>query len=115
MGVDLGTSGVAFRCNLVTLEHNNGHPVMRDFTAGHIESEEAAAIIETLEERLGDQRLRFHPGVSYRHLLVWQDGPCKAATTPPHDISDQAVTDPPSQRRGWRRCSSAHRSGPRRA
>ncbi len=87
MGVELGEKDIAFRCNLVTIE--NG--VMKDYSAGHISNEEAAQIIESLQNELGDERFSFYPGVSYRHLMVWRGGPKEMECTPPHDISDQEV------------------------
>ena len=87
MGVELGEGDIAFRCNLVTIE--NG--VMADYSAGHITSGEAAGLIESLQDELGDQRFSFHPGVSYRHLMVWRGGKSGMECTPPHDISDQPV------------------------
>lgn len=64
---------------------------MCDFTAGHISSEEAAEIIGDLQQELGRGGFEFHPGVSYRHLLVWRDGKAAMSTTPPHDITDRPV------------------------
>jgi len=93
MGVDLAPGEIAFRCNLVTLDHNGGQTVMAEYAAGHIDSETAARLIESLDRELGREGLRFYPGVSYRHLLVWKDGPLKAATVPPHDRSGQSVDD----------------------
>ncbi len=91
MGIDLGETGVAYRCNLVTIDSGGPEPVMEDFTAGHVGSEEASEIIASLQAELGGDRYRFHPGVSYRHLMVWQGGADAPRTTPPHDITDQAV------------------------
>ncbi len=89
MGVELGPEDVALRCNLVTL---GGEPaVMRDFSAGHIPSAEAAQLIRDLDAALGGEELRFHPGVSYRHLLVWRGGTDATHCTPPHDISDREI------------------------
>lgn len=51
MGVSLGPSDVAFRCNLVTLS-DDASPVMEDFTAGHISTKEAGWIIRDLGEAL---------------------------------------------------------------
>lgn len=87
MGVELGPNDVAFRCNLVCIEDG----VMRDFTAGHISTQEAGAIIRDLHRELGSEGFEFHPGVSYRHLLVWRDGKAAMSTTPPHDITDRPV------------------------
>lgn len=86
MGIDLGDR-VAFRCNLVTIE--NG--VMKEFTAGHITTEEAAQLVQSLNERLGRDSLRFHTGVQYRHILTAPGDWNAAQCTPPHDILDQKV------------------------
>jgi len=91
MGVALGPEDVAFRCNLLTLRNEGGRKIMEDFTAGHISSAEAAEMILDLERELGGNGIEFHAGVSYRHLMVWRKGLEKMETTPPHDITDQAV------------------------
>jgi 2,3-bisphosphoglycerate-independent phosphoglycerate mutase len=91
MGVSLGPADIAFRCNLVTLGGSGGETFMEDFTAGHISSEEAAAIIGDLGRELGRDGIEFFPGVSYRHLMVWRGGKERMATTPPHDITDQKI------------------------
>ncbi len=93
MGVELAPDEVAFRCNLVTLDHSGPAVVMADYSAGHITTEPAGQIIAALQERLGTAELRFHPGVSYRHLLVWKNGPLGAETVPPHDRTTQPVDD----------------------
>ena len=91
MGVTLGPEDIAFRCNLVALKGDADGVVMEDFTAGHISSEEAAEIVRDLNVDLGGDHIEFHPGVSYRHLMVWRGGEDGMTTTPPHDITDQKV------------------------
>ncbi|HIJ84568.1 MAG TPA: cofactor-independent phosphoglycerate mutase [Magnetococcales bacterium] len=91
MGVVLGTHDLALRCNLVTLDEHFGRMV--DFSAGHISTTEAAVLVSFLDRELGTEAFRFYPGVSYRHLLVWQGGRDDMKTVPPHDISDQLVHD----------------------
>src|SRR2546427_1830500 len=91
MGVDLRPEDIAFRCNLVTLKTTGDGSVMEDFTAGHISSEEAAEIVRDLNRHLGGNGIEFHPGVSYRNLMVWRGGMEGMQTTPPHDITDQNV------------------------
>ena len=94
-GIQLGPNDWAVRCNLVTVEDQ----VMRDYTAGHISTEEAAALLQTVQEKLGSDRLEFFPGVSYRNLLVVRGdkGPIPftpdTRTTPPHDLTDQSVLE----------------------
>ena len=90
MGVNLKANQVAFRMNLVTLEwRTNREIIMISNTSGDISSAEAAKIMDSLEEELVVSGLTFHPGVAYRHLLVWGDGPEDAVTIPPHDVLDQ--------------------------
>lgn len=91
MGVALGPEDVAFRCNLVTLGGETGAEIMEDFACGHLPDAESHAIVKRLDEALGSEEFRFHPGVSYRHLLVWRGGSEKMSTTPPHDITDRPV------------------------
>jgi len=80
---------VAFRCNLVTVADG----MMDDYSAGHITTEEGQALVRSLQEALGKEGLTFHPGVQYRHLLVWEGGPTECACVPPHEFSDKAVKD----------------------
>lgn len=92
LGIALGPEDVAFRCNLVTLEQDGlGATVMGDYSAGHITTPEAREIIETLQAATEGLPFRLYPGVSYRHLLVWTGGRDDLSTTPPHDITGQAV------------------------
>ena len=95
-GIALGPDDWAVRCNLVTIQDQ----VMRDFTAGHISSEEGRALLQTAQERLGSDVLQFIPGVSYRNLLVYRGSAGRPApfspdtrTTPPHDLTDKLVLD----------------------
>ncbi len=87
LGVSLGPTDVAFRCNLVNLERDaDGTERMGDYSAGHISTDEAHELIRALQKACEGLPLRLYPGVSYRHLVVWQGGPTVLATTPPHDI-----------------------------
>lgn len=92
MGVDLGPNDVTLRCNLVTLAENDGKTVMEDYSAGHISTQEAAILINDLKSALEQDNFKLHPGVSYRHLLVWTGGNKNIVTTPPHDISGKEIT-----------------------
>ncbi|MDR1454373.1 MAG: cofactor-independent phosphoglycerate mutase [Tannerella sp.] len=85
MNVELHPGELAMRCNLVCLEG----ALLRNHSAGHISSEEAGELIAFLNGKLGDARIRFHAGVSYRHLLVMQGGDKRLDCTPPHDIPMQ--------------------------
>jgi len=91
IGVQLSPDDVAYRCNLVTPQDRRSGPadsrrmktLMEDFSAGHISTQEARTLIEEIDSRLGTERIRFYPGVSYRHLMVWKGGKDKIECTPP--------------------------------
>ena len=100
IGVDLKESDVALRCNIVTLsgEENYEDKTMVDYCAGDISTEEAHRIIETVEEKLGNDIYKFYGGVSYRHCLVVANGTTDLGTmTPPYDISGRVVGEYLSQ------------------
>jgi 2,3-bisphosphoglycerate-independent phosphoglycerate mutase len=86
--IAVGPRDIVFRCNLVTI----GDGKMRDFTAGHIEQPDAAALIASLNELFASEPIDFFEGVQYRHLLVLRDvGDLDCTCTPPHDIPDIEV------------------------
>jgi 2,3-bisphosphoglycerate-independent phosphoglycerate mutase len=95
-GIELGENDWAVRCNLVTVIDQ----IMVDFTADHISTEEAKQLLRSLGEAVGDPRLQFVPGVSYRNLLIYRgskDDPAPftgdTRTRAPHDLTDTSVTD----------------------
>lgn len=94
IGIELLDTDVTLRCNLVTLsdEENYDDKTMIDYSAGDISSEDAAEIIKTVEEKLGNDIYSFFAGVSYRHCLVVKNGTTDLGEmTPPHDISGRVV------------------------
>jgi len=94
MGVVLGDNDVAYRCNLVTLNYNKKHTnaVMEDYSAGHITSPDASILINEINDTFGSEKIRFYPGVSYRHLMVWRNGVVDVECIPPHDIIGKDIT-----------------------
>lgn len=94
MGVELGKSDVAFRLNLVNILEENGNKIMHDYSGGHINTEEAAEIIKTFQEKLGNDKVSFYPGVSYRHLMVANNIDINGLqTVAPHDIPDKQIDE----------------------
>ncbi len=90
MGIRLGPSDVAYRCNLVSLDRgNDGVTRMGDYSAGHISTGEAHELVAALQQAAAGGPLRLYPGVSYRHLLLWSGGREDLRTTPPHDITGE--------------------------
>lgn len=93
MGIDMKEDDVALRTNLVTLseEENFEDKTMKDYSAGEITTAEARELVAFLQEKLGDERFSFHPGVSYRHCLIIAHGSTDMQLTPPHDISGKRI------------------------
>jgi 2,3-bisphosphoglycerate-independent phosphoglycerate mutase len=92
LGVELGAGDLALRCNLITVDDWR----IKDFTAGHISSAEAAELMGVIDRKLGGDGIEFYPGVSYRHLLVLRDivkPSIEFTATPPHDIVGGIVSD----------------------
>ena len=82
MGVDIESGEMAMRCNLVCIE--NGR--IKNHSAGHISTAEAAELIDFLQKELGGEDANFFRGVSYRHLLKLKGGDKRVDCTPPHDV-----------------------------
>lgn len=99
MGIPIVDGEVALRCNLITLEGEPGDPRIKNHSAGHISSEEAAQLIAALDRELGGARgnrpARFHAGISYRHLTVLPGGWAapEVECAPPHDNVGRRVAD----------------------
>ena len=99
VGIDTTPCDVIFRCNTICEKDN----LMFDFNAGHITSEEAAILIDDLNDyfnrKYDDFKGKFYSGISYRHLFVYscdnKDDALKLAnlqTIPPHDISGEDLS-----------------------
>jgi 2,3-bisphosphoglycerate-independent phosphoglycerate mutase len=98
-GIELGPADWAVRCNLVTVRDR----VMEDFTAGHVTTAEATALLEAAQRGLERDfpalaaAWRFVPGVSYRNLFLYRGGDARAplgpdlSAAPPHDLMDKPV------------------------
>jgi 2,3-bisphosphoglycerate-independent phosphoglycerate mutase len=114
MGIDMADTDVAFRTNLVTLRGDADAAyadlTIVDHSAGDITGEESEVLIRFLDAQLGfgkpenGGRVRFYPGVSYRHALIVTDGPVTESgvgdvcgqmkdyrLTPPHDILERSI------------------------
>lgn len=96
-GIELAPGDWAIRCNIVTIVDQ----VMVDFTANHISTEEATALLADLQQDIAaDGRfgaLEYRPGVSYRNLLLWRGDKMPAPfttdtrTEAPHDWTDLSI------------------------
>ena len=95
IGIELDTDEIAFRCNLITATNDT----MADYSAGHITDRESVKLMEHLDEKLGQQGIRFYHGKSYRNLVVIKTKSAadlndlkKTECTPPHDITGKEIS-----------------------
>ncbi len=81
--IPLSATDWVFRCNLVTTQADR----MIDHSAGGISDAEARILLKLLADDLDLPGFEFHPGVSYRNLLVVRnDAHFDLRTKPPHEI-----------------------------
>lgn len=82
IGYEMQPDDMAMRCNIITLgqagEITNHH-------GGHLTTEEGTELIKYLDSHLGNERVKFIPGIQYRHLLVIKGGNKHITCAPPHD------------------------------
>ncbi len=95
IGVEMKDDDVTFRTNLVTLsdEENYEDKTMLDYSSGEITTAEASELMKAVAAQLNTDKIKFYPGISYRHLCVWNGGSTNVDLTPPHDISDRKIKD----------------------
>ena len=89
IGINLHPGDMALRCNLVTIEND----ILKNHSAGHIRNNQSIDIIEFLNKELGNDRVAFYPGVSYRHLLVIKNGVKDIQCIPPPDVPGTPFRD----------------------
>ncbi len=82
IGYEMQPGDLAMRCNIISLgeagEIVNHH-------GGHLTTEEGTELIKYLDEKLGSERVKFIPGIQYRHLLIIKGGNKHLDCAPPHD------------------------------
>ncbi len=89
--IKLSDEDIAFRLNLV----ETGNGILKDYSAGHISQEYAERLIRELNETLGSRSVRFHPGLSYRTILVLKGNQYSAEvkTDKPDDSHGEKLSD----------------------
>ncbi len=98
MGIPLDDRDTAFRLNLVTLtDHiDSDDCIMADYCADEISTAESKILIDCLKKELCSNDMEFFAGLSYRHCLIWRNGPMEfepSPLTPPHDIIGRHVSE----------------------
>ena len=87
--IPMETTDAVFRANLVSTDGK----VMIDSSAGHVSTQEARELIAVVDQKLSTSRIKFYPGVSYRHIMVWHDGSTGVRCTPPYTFHGELFAD----------------------
>lgn len=82
IGYEMQPGDMAMRCNLINIDGD----ILKNHSAGHISTEDAAELIDFLNENLATDKIHFHVGVQYRHVLIINGGDSRISCTPPHDV-----------------------------
>ena len=92
IGVDMKDTDIALRCNIVTLSEDEDYEekTIIDHSSGEITTEEAKVLIDAVKKELETEEFQYYPGVSYRHLTIWDRGET-VDLTPPHDILGKQI------------------------
>lgn len=81
IGYEMQPGDMAIRCNLIAIEDGK----IKNHHANHITTQEGTRLIRLLDEKLGNDKIKFIPGIQYRHLLVIKGGNKNIVCNPPHD------------------------------
>ncbi len=87
LGIEILPGWTAFRCNLVATDGKR----MLDYSAGHISQEDARRLIGAIQAGVGDDETSFHPGKSYRNIMLVRGDYSGLECTPPHDITGEPL------------------------
>lgn len=93
IGVDMKTTDVALRCNIVTVSTDDlpyEEKTIIDHSSSEISTEDAAVLLEAVKKELENDIYKFYVGTSYRHLTIWDKGEV-VELTPPHDVLGQVI------------------------
>lgn len=95
IGIEMSDTDVAYRANIITLKGEGAYEdlIIQDHSSGDITTEEAAELIEAVNQAFADDEKIFYTGTSYRHCLIVHEGQTGFDLTPPHDVLEQRVGD----------------------
>ncbi|MGM9705802.1 MAG: cofactor-independent phosphoglycerate mutase [Prevotella sp.] len=85
IGYDMEADDLALRCNIITL----GNGKIINHHGGHLTTEDSDKLIKYLNQKLGNDKIKFITGIQYRHLLIIKGGNKHIVCAPPHDNPDK--------------------------
>ena len=76
VGVQMKTTDVVFRCNIVTLSEEEPYEqkTIIDHSSGEISTQDADVLMDAVGEAFNNEEFTFYTGTSYREIMVWNHG-----------------------------------------
>ncbi|MCC8097540.1 MAG: cofactor-independent phosphoglycerate mutase [Eubacterium sp.] len=93
IGVDMKSTDIAIRTNIVTLSEEDvpfEERTIIDHSSSEISTEDAAVLLNAVREQLETDEFKFYVGTSYRHLLIWDKGTV-IELAQPHDHLTEVI------------------------
>lgn len=81
IGYDMRPDDFALRCNIICIADGK----IKNHHGGHLTTDDSQQLIDLLNEKLGNDRMKFIKGIQYRHLLIIRGGNKHITCAPPHD------------------------------
>ncbi len=93
IGIKMADDETAIRANIVALggEGEYEELTMLDHSSDEISTDEARVLINALQEKFGNDIMKFYCGISYRHCLIWKNFPEFNNFARPHDIIGRRI------------------------
>lgn len=85
IGYEMQPGDMAIRCNIIAIADGK----IKNHHGNHLTTEQGTRLIQQLDRELGNDRVKFIPGIQYRHLLVIKGGNKNITCNPPHDHPDE--------------------------
>ena len=101
IGIKMSDSDISFRANLITIDPDGAERyedyIVRDHAAGDITTEEAAELVDVLNDHFAEDGLYIHVGTGYRQCMIVDrshpNGHTDYRCVPPHDILDRKAEE----------------------
>lgn len=90
LGYDMKPDDLAMRCNIITVDEGGR---ILNHHGDNLTTEEGTELINYVNSRLSTDKIKFLPGLLYRHLLVVEGGKKGMTLFPPHDNVGEKVEE----------------------